>query len=228
MRTSTNKAALIGPMPVSKVALRAYQTENGIPITNGRPPNVALSARDQELVRYFLEGRTLEETGQRFGITRERVRQILEVQGITHRTQGKKIKAPRPTRPTREQVFWRYVDKNGAIPPHLTTPCWNWTGALKSRNLKKDGTRGDGYGHFHFRGKQRGTHVVSWLLANRQLEPKQWVLHKCHNSRCVNPDHLYSGTPKDNAQDRENAGRGARKVPKAVLPDIESRHYTKS
>jgi hypothetical protein len=34
-----------------------------------------------------------------------------------------------------------------------------------------------------------------------------WVLHTCHNSFCVNPDHLYLGTPKQNTQDMLLAGR---------------------
>lgn len=33
-----------------------------------------------------------------------------------------------------------------------------------------------------------------------------WVLHTCHNSFCVNPDHLYLGTPKQNSQDMMRAG----------------------
>jgi len=36
------------------------------------------------------------------------------------------------------------------------------------------------------------------------------VLHRCDNPRCVNPGHLFLGTKKDNAIDREQKNRGAR------------------
>jgi hypothetical protein len=35
-----------------------------------------------------------------------------------------------------------------------------------------------------------------------------WVLHKCDNPSCIRPDHLYVGTPKQNAADRDSRGRG--------------------
>lgn len=34
-----------------------------------------------------------------------------------------------------------------------------------------------------------------------------WVLHRCDNRRCINPKHLFLGTPKDNAQDMHAKGR---------------------
>lgn len=42
------------------------------------------------------------------------------------------------------------------------------------------------------------------------LKPKSQlkglILHRCNNGPCINPDHLYLGTPTDNFEDRKRAG----------------------
>lgn len=35
----------------------------------------------------------------------------------------------------------------------------------------------------------------------RPLVAGEWVLHRCDISECVNPHHLYAGTPVDNRRD---------------------------
>ena len=47
-------------------------------------------------------------------------------------------------------------------------------------------------------------------------DPAVWVLHRCNNPLCVNPDHLYLGTPYDNTMDKLEAGRGCKLNPKQV------------
>lgn len=104
-------------------------------------------------------------------------------------------------RKTVEQRFWEKVDKSGP------NGCWNWTAS----------TVFFGYGEIGIGGKKKKrAHRLSWELHNGKIPADRWVLHKCNNPACVNPDHLYLGTPKDNMQDKKRAGRQnlwGRKVP---------------
>lgn len=80
--------------------------------------------------------------------------------------------------------------------------CWDWKGSLHH----------SGYAVTKFNKKQFGAHQASWMFYNNLVDfPENfnlWILHTCDNKKCTNPDHLYLGTPSNNAQDRENRNRG--------------------
>lgn len=75
--------------------------------------------------------------------------------------------------------------------------CWIW-------NAGKIST---GYGAIYFRGKVRLAHVVSWIVNKGEISGRTLLCHKCDVRDCVNPDHLFIGTWKDNSLDMVKKGR---------------------
>lgn len=86
---------------------------------------------------------------------------------------------------------------NGRFQVDQATGCWNWTGSVS----------GSGYGKFERGGKQVLAHRVAWETVNGPITGGAVIRHKCDNPRCVNPDHLLSGTVKQNAEDMKARGR---------------------
>jgi len=91
---------------------------------------------------------------------------------------------PRKTR----KLFWVYVNK--------TAGCWLWAAGSSA-----------GYGVFHVKRKVMRAHRVAYILANGSIPKGLLVCHSCDNPLCVNPDHLWVGTQKDNMKDAREKGR---------------------
>lgn len=98
---------------------------------------------------------------------------------------------PRPISLTQKDIdrFWSHVDKSGN--------CWLWTGALNK----------DRYGRFQLHGAIYNASRVAWTIACGPIPPQYDVCHSCDNPTCVCPEHLFLGTPKDNARDMVLKGR---------------------
>ena len=79
----------------------------------------------------------------------------------------------------------------------LPNGCWQW-----KRSVTKSG-----YGMIEIQGISIYIHRASMLV----FKPEEYsdillVLHKCNNRKCINPDHLYSGTGSDNNRDSAQSG----------------------
>ena len=80
-----------------------------------------------------------------------------------------------------------------------TDGCWLFEGCIDS----------SGYGRC-FKGSNFGenfAHRVSWTIFFGEIPIELKVLHKCDVRNCVNPEHLFLGTQKENVHDMIKKGR---------------------
>lgn len=102
------------------------------------------------------------------------------------------------TWPPIEVRLWSKVDKTSS-----PNGCWLWTGT------KVHSKSGD-YGQIYYQGKPWLTHRLVYTLLKGEIPAGHDVCHNCpggDNSLCVNLEHLWTGTHKENIADRQQKGR---------------------
>jgi hypothetical protein len=91
-----------------------------------------------------------------------------------------------------------------------STGCWIWQ---KAKRL-------NGYGHMKYRGGTTTAHRAAYVVKHKldHLSPNTFVCHSCDEPSCVNPDHLFLGSAKDNYDDCRKKGRAKPPPTKQASP----------
>jgi len=75
--------------------------------------------------------------------------------------------------------------------------CWEWRG--RTNNAR--------YGYLWLDGAQWLAHRAAWAAVNGPIPVGLYICHRCDNPLCVNPNHLFLGSPQENTQDSIAKGR---------------------
>ena len=100
--------------------------------------------------------------------------------------------------------------------------CWEWTAALDTTHR----------GLFKINHRLYKASRIAYFLATGVDPGGLYVCHTCDNPPCCNPGHLWLGTARQNANDRDRKGRHAARLGEehsmAILTEEQASYILKS
>lgn len=117
-----------------------------------------------------------------------------------HRPKRQGITYPKPNCKEWRRLLKRVVQ----VHTGFDSPCWIWTGRVDP----------DGYGEAKYRGAKRFTHRISYARKHGETPARRDVEHLCRQRACLNPSHIISLPPKENAAGRSERDEAPHQVNK--------------
>lgn len=193
--------------------------------------------QEAEMIEQYRRGLTLQAIGEKYGVSRERVRQVMRYHGVPSRDGGNSVRA------AARRAIWGELMASGVsageacevvgythgTSNYVMTPeqkearqaakfwkqvdigeaheCWLWTGLVHCVT---------GYGVCHLlfgEVRPRYAHRIAHLLSGNMLASgtrKMSIRHTCGNKLCCNPAHLVQGRHRDAI--RAAMARGSRRT----------------
>ena len=136
-----------------------------------------ITHRNESIIRLYLEGGTLRSLSKDFGVSHERIRQILTDRGIRRRRRtipkANNRRASFGKLSTREKFYKRIQ----VVDDHVAGEHWVWDKPSKA-----------GYGRFRLNGSSVYAHIAAYFLSKGRM-PRGRLSQTCQVSGCVHPGH---------------------------------------